>query len=67
MYIFVFIKIMIMKNLIAITHVVLFLIWFLILTMGFIDTNSLDPMISIIALVALISQISLAIFDGINS
>ena len=56
-----------MKNLIAITHVVLFLIWFLILMIGFIDTNSLDPMISIIALVALISQITLAIFDEINS
>jgi hypothetical protein len=67
MYIFVFIKIIIMKNLIAITHVVLFLIWFLILMIGFIDTNSLDPMISIIALVALISQITLAIFDEINS
>jgi hypothetical protein len=67
MYIFVFIKIMIMKNLIAITHVVLFLIWFLILMMGFIDTNSLDPVIPIIALVALISQITLAIFDEINS
>lgn len=52
-----------MKNLIPITHIVLFLIWFLILMVGFIDASNVDPSLPIIALVALISQIALAIFD----